>query len=64
MEINPCLKCGRQPKRRYRAPFNWYECKCGRKGPAVCDFYEPIDAESVNRALVEWNKRNVKEASK
>ncbi len=55
-DILPC-KCGKTPTLRYRMPFSWVECKCGRKTRYYSDGYEQVDPEAVRAAIEEWNEK-------
>lgn len=55
-DILPC-KCGRTPTLRYRMPYSWIECKCGRSTKMYADFYEQVDPDAVRSAINEWNKK-------
>lgn len=56
LELLPC-KCGKAPTLRYRMPFSWVQCKCGRQTKRYADGYEQVDPEAVAEAIKEWNER-------
>lgn len=55
-DILPC-KCGKTPTLRYRMPYSWVECKCGRQSLLFADYYEQVDPDAVRDAIADWNKR-------
>ena len=56
-DILPC-KCGKTPTLRYRMPYSWVECKCGRTSKAFSDYYEQVDPDAVKAAIADWNERH------
>ena len=55
-EILPC-KCGKTPALRYRMPYSWVQCQCGRQSKRFADGYEQVDSEAVQAAIEDWNER-------
>lgn len=55
-DILPC-KCGKTPTLRYRMPYSWVQCKCGRQSARFADGYEQVDPEAVRAAIDDWNER-------
>ena len=51
-------KCGKTPTLRYRMPYSWVECKCGRCSKAFSDYYEQVDPDAVKAAIADWNERH------
>lgn len=56
VELLPC-KCGKTPKLRYRMPYSWVQCKCGRQSARFVDGYEQVDPEAVRAAIADWNEK-------
>lgn len=50
-------KCGQTPTLRYRMPYSWVQCECGRKTNLYVDGYEQVDPDAVNDAINEWNEK-------
>jgi len=55
-ELLQC-KCGKTPTLRYRMPYSWVQCKCGRQTHQYADIYEQVDPEAVQSAIKEWNEK-------
>ena len=55
-DILPC-KCGKTPTLRYRMPYSWVQCMCGRQSARFVDGYEQVDPEAVRAAIDDWNER-------